>query len=436
MSKVRVRIAPSPTGFAHVGTAYTSLFNYAFAQKNKGKFILRIEDTDVKRHVPKAEKAIFDGLRWLGLTYDEGPNVGGKFGPYRQSERLKFYQKYSQQLLEKKLAYKEKEAIRFKVPKGKTSWNDLVRGKISWQNNQIKDFIILKSDGYPTYNFAVVIDDWLMKISHVIRAEEHISNTPRQLMLYQALGVKPPEFAHMPLLRNPDRSKISKRKNPVALSWYQEQGYLPEALVNFLCLLGWSHPKEKDIFSMNEFLKLFSFNRVSTSAPIFDFNKLNWLNGVYIRQKSEKELVELLKPFAPKGAKTTLINQTVPLVKDRLQKLTDYPDLVDFFIKEPKVSAKLLVQKGKTKKETKEILSRFASHVSRITSSDWKAKKLEQLIRQFSNSLVNWSTSQLFMSIRVALTGKTATPPLFETMEVLGKEKTIGRLKSVLKKLS
>jgi len=426
--KVRVRVCPSPTGFAHVGTAYVSLFNYAFAKKNKGKFILRIEDTDIKRHVSGAEKAIFDGLRWLRLTYDEGPDVGGKFGPYRQSERLKFYKKYAKQLLDKKLAYKDKGAVRFKVPKGKTSWNDLVRGEISWQNDQIKDFIILRSNGYPVYNFAVVVDDWLMKISHVIRAEEHISNTPRQLMLYQAFGVKPPEFAHMPLLRNPDRSKISKRKNPVALSWYQEEGYLPEALANFLCLLGWSHPKEKDIFSMNEFLKLFSFNRVSTSAPIFDFNKLNWLNGAYIRQKSDKELVELLKPFAPKGTKTTLINQTVPLVKDRLQKLTDYPNLVDFFVKEPKVSAKLLIQKGKTKKETKEMFSLLTSHFSLLSSSDWKHKKLEKIGRELAKE-TGWSTKDLFMTIRVALTGKTATPPLFETMEVLGKEKTIGRLK-------
>lgn len=434
MAKIRVRIAPSPTGFAHVGIAYISLFNYAFAKKNKGKFILRIEDTDIKRHVPKAEEAIFAGLRWLGLTYDEGPDVGGKFGPYRQSERLELYKKYADKLLSQNLAYRDQGAVRMKVSKtGETSWDDLVRGKIAFKNENIEEFVILKSNGYPTYNFAVVVDDIEMKISHVIRAEEHISNTPRQLLLYKALGKKPPVFAHMPLLRNADRSKISKRKNPVALSWYQEQGYLPEALVNFLCLLGWSHPKEKDIFSIKELIKYFTFDRISKTAPIFNFVRLDWINGVYIRQKGDKELLQLIKVHVPKGMKATLINQTIPLVKDRLHKLSDYSDLVDFFIKEPKVDPKLLVQKGVDKKTTREQLKVSLENLEKMKS--WKAKNLENLFRKLAKDN-KWHAGKYFMAVRICLTGKTATPPLFETMEVLGKEKTIKRLKSVLKKFS
>ena len=310
MKEIRTRFAPSPTGFLHVGGVYTALFSYSFAKKNKGKFILRIEDTDVKRHVSAAEKIIFEGLRWLGIFYDEGPDIGGKYGPYRQSERLKKYQEYTQQLIEKGLAYSKEGAVWFKVPQGKTVWDDLVRGKIEFENNQIKDFVILKSDKYPSFNFAVTVDDWQMKISHVIRAEDHISNTPRQIMIYQALRAPVPEFAHLPLLRNPDHSKISKRKDPVAISWYHEKGYLPEALLNFLCLLGWSHPEGKDVFSIEEFIKNFSFQRISKSAPIFDFKKLDWLNGVYIRQKTDKDLSKLLKPFADKKMTDGLIGKT------------------------------------------------------------------------------------------------------------------------------
>lgn len=426
--KVRTRIAPSPTGFAHIGTAYQAVFNYAFTKQQKGKFIIRIEDTDVKRHVPQAEVAIFQGLAWLGLKHDEGPDVGGKYGPYRQSERLETYKKFAQQLVKKKLAYEDEGALRFKVPEGETSWQDLIRKKTRWQNNQIKDFVIIKSDGYPTYNFAVVIDDILMKISHVIRGEEHISNTPRQLMIYQALGKKPPFFAHTPLLRNPDRSKVSKRKNPVALDWYQKQGYLPEAIVNFLCHMGWSHPKEKDVFGIDEFIKHFSFEKVSTSAPVFDLQKLDWLNGVYIRKKTNKQLLQLIKPFAPKGIKTTLINQTIPLIKDRLAKLSDYPDLIDFFIKEPRVNKKLIVKKSEGEKILKEQLTKTIDEIGKI--KNWRAKKLEKLFRDLAKKN-KWHVGKYFMVTRVAITGKTATPPLFETMEVLGKQKTLRRLKRI-----
>ena len=429
MKEIRVRIAPSPTGLAHVGNIYIALFNFAFARQNKGKFVLRIEDTDIKRHVPEAERVIYEAFQWLGLKYDEGPDIDGPFGPYRQSERLDLYRKYAQQLIDKDLAYQKDGAVWFKVPKGQTSWEDLIRGQIQFDHSQIKDFVILKSDDYPSYNFAVVVDDWQMKISHVIRAEEHISNTPRQIMIYQALGASVPEFVHLPLLRNQDHSKISKRKNPVAISWYQEQGYLPEALLNFLCLLGWSHPQGKDVFPMAEFIKYFSFERISTSAPIFDLKKLDWLNGVYIRQKSDQELFKLLKPLAPKRMADDLIEKTIPLVKERLVRLSDYQSIVDYFIKEPRVDLKLLLEKGG--KDKKVIKKEFEKVLKEIGKVKWTSDDLESFFRNLAQK-ENYHVGKFFMAVRIALTGKTATPPLFETMEVLGKDKTFYRLKEAL----
>ena len=434
MKQVRVRTAPSPTGLAHIGNIYAALFNYTYAKQNKGKFILRIENTDTERFVVGAEKVIIGALNWLGLKYDEGPDVGGKYGPYRQSERLDIYKKYSKQLQDQELAYKKEGAVWFKVPQGKTSWNDLIRGKIEFDNAQIKDFVIIRSNGFPAYNFAVVMDDYLMKMSTVVRAEEHISNTPRQIMLYKALKAEVPEFAHLPLLRNLDQSKISKRRNPVAIFWYKENGYLPEALINFLCLLGWSHPQGKEIFSIEEFIKNFSFKRVSTSAPIFDFKKLDWLNGHYIREKKDGELIKLLKPFIPKGMEDSLVEQTISLVKDRLVRLSDYESLVDFFLEEPEVDLKLLLAKGgKDKLAISDYLSNSLKKVKEIKS--WKTLVLEDEFRKLSQAN-DYHLGKFFMSVRIALTGKSETPPLFETMGVLGQKKVIGRLESVIKKMS
>ena len=428
MKQVRVRTAPSPTGLAHIGNVYAALFNFAYAKKNKGKFVLRIENTDIERFVVGAEKVIIDALNWLGLKYDEGPDLGGEYGPYRQSERIKLYKKYAKKLVDENLAYENEGALWFRVPKkNKTGWNDLVRGKIEFDNAEIKDFVILRSNGFPSYNFAVVVDDYLMKIDPVIRAEEHISNTPRQIMLYKALKADVPDFAHLPLLRNPDHSKISKRRNPVAVSWYKEQGYLPAALINFLCLLGWSHPKGKEVFSLDKFIKNFSFKRVSTSAPIFDFKKLDWLNGFYIREKTNKELFKLLKSFVPKGMKDSLIKQTIPLVKERLVKLSDYSQLVDFFIKEPEVDQRLLLKKGgRDIKLMREQFDVTLEELEKVKS--WKAKILEDLFRKIVEDK-KYHLGKFFMATRIAITGRFATPPLFETMEVLGKEKVIKRLK-------
>ncbi|TSC53768.1 MAG: glutamyl-tRNA synthetase, partial [Microgenomates group bacterium LiPW_16] len=321
MDKVRVRIAPSPTGEdLHIGNVYTALINYVFAKQNKGKFIIRIEDTDRTRLVPGAEEKILDSLCWLNLPYDEGPDIGGPYAPYRQSERLPVYQKLAQELIKVGAAYYcfcthetleemrktqqekrepprydqrcrrldikevksrlqkgEPHVVRLKVPQaGQTKFNDLIRGEISFENGLLDDQVLLKSDGYPTYHLAVVVDDYLMKISHVIRAEEWISSTPKHILIYKALGWEPPVYAHLPLLRNPDRSKLSKRRNPVWVSWYRKQGYLPEAILNYLALMGWAHPEGKEIFPLEEFIKKFKLEKVQTTGPVFDLTKLEW----------------------------------------------------------------------------------------------------------------------------------------------------------------
>lgn len=423
MAKVRVRIAPSPTGFAHVGIAYAALFNLAFAQKNQGKFIIRIEDTDVKRHVPEAEEAIFKDLSWLGLSWDEGPDKGGKFGPYRQSERLKIYQEKAEELLDSGKAYPDAGAVRFKNPGRDLNWEDLIRGKISFPGGEVTDFVILKSDGYPTYNFAVVVDDILMRITHVIRGEEHISNTPRQLALYKAFETQPPKFAHLPTLRGADRKKLSKRRDPVDLRIYREEGYLPEALVNFLCLLGWSHPQGKEIFPLSEFIRFFDLKKVRKAGPVFDIKKLDWMNGVYIRKKTGKQLVQLIKPFVP-GMRPSLIKKTAPLLRERVNKLSEIKPLVGFFLEEPKIDKKELNRKNRA--------YLLAALASLEACKAWSHRQIEKVLRGLAEEK-DWKTAEFFMSLRIAVTGKKVGLPLIESLEILGKEKTLARIRKALK---
>ena len=423
---VRVRIAPSPTGFAHVGTAYAALFNWAFAKKNNGKFVIRLEDTDVKRHVKGAEKAIYEGLSWLGFTWNEGPNIGGKYGPYRQSERLDIYTKYSKKLLDRGLAYKDEGAIRFKNPQIDISWKDLIRGEITFPGDQITDFVIIKSDGYPTYNFAVAVDDSLMEISHVIRGEEHISNTPRQLAIYEAFDKKPPRFAHLPTLRNKDRKKLSKRRDPVDLNFFKDQGYLPEALVNFLCLLGWSHPKEKEIFDIDEFVKLLSLRRVRKAGPIFNIDKLDWINGEYIRQLKVDELSSKFKVQSSKllkGVNNGDLKKITFLIKDRIKKLSEFESLAGFFFSKPRVDKKLF---GKDHKKHLESAMAVIS-----TLEKWELDKINKaLLVEIERK--KYKTGKFFMDLRIALTGKKVTPPINESIVILGKKVTLSRLKAIV----
>lgn len=461
-SKVRTRIAPSPTGQPHIGTAYAALFNYCFAKQNKGDFILRIEDTDRTRFVAGSENEIVKALQWLNLVPDENPSKGGKFAPYRQSERLDLYQGYAKGLLKKGQAYyctcsperleklrEQQQAkkelphydrkCRYDPPKntttavvrlatpldGETVVADKIRGDVVFQNKLLDDQVLIKSDGFPTYHLASVVDDHLMEISHVIRAEEWLSSTPKHVLLYQAFGWEIPEFAHLPLLRNRDHSKISKRKNPVALDFYRQAGYLPEALINFLGLMGWSMPDEKEIFTLTEMIEGFTFERVSPAGPIFDIQKLDWLNGEYIRAMSPKELVGRITDGFTKYTKEQ-VEKVLPLVQERMKKLSEFDDLIGYFFEQKiKLSAELIVQKGKKSAETAEVLTTVAGVLDK---SHWDKTSIEETIKEVQQTL-GWSNSDLFMSIRVAVSGSKATPPLFDTLEFIGKERTISRLK-------
>lgn len=471
--RVRVRIAPSPTGYPHIGTIWQALVNFSFAKKHQGHFIVRIEDTDKKRLVPGAEKKLFKALTWFGLTPDESPVHKGSYGPYRQSERLGLYKKYAQTLVDKNKAYLcfcsperidkvrkekqkkgqpamydgfcrnidlqkakqrvkkgEKHVIRLKVPKNKIIIvDDLLRGKIKFDSGLVDDQVLIKSDGFPTYHLAVIVDDYLMKISHMVRGEEWISSAPKQVLIYEFLDWKKPVFVHTPVLRNSDRSKLSKRQGQTAVSWYQENGYLSEAILNFLALLGWSHPQEKTIFSFQEFIKHFDLKDLSPVGPIVDLKKLDYINGVYIRETDNKKLLQLIKPYLKFKIKDEKLKKIIPLIKQRIVKLVDVNDLVDFFIKDIKYSPKLLLSKGGDKKLVKQQLEAVVKELSAI--KDWNLKNITQSMQELCNKN-NWNRSQFFMVLRVAVTCKTITPPLFESMEILTKEKTLQRVKTAI----
>ena len=444
---VRVRVSPSPTGMAHIGTAYISLFNFAFARKHGGKFILRLEDTDRERQVAEAEEVLDKALSWLGLEPDESPVAGGDLGPYRQSERLKLYQETAKKLVSSGKA-KEKDGAVWITPTEEIyGWDDMVRGRIEFKRENLKEWVILRSSGWPTYNFAAAVDDAGMKISHVIRGEDHISNTPLQLSAYRALGVEPPMFGHLPLLRGKDHSKLSKRKDPVSLEWYRQEGYLPEAILNFLALLGWSHPQEKDIFSLEEFIREMSLERVKTSAPVFDFKKLDWINGQYIQKMKNEDLVDLLLGSSSRVSKMPpsdhpdsvylfdkgLIVKTVPLVKERMKKLSEFGELVSYFQTRPIVDKDLVLKQSNLEvSAVKKVFEQIIYAYENL--GNWDVHNLEKAGHELLK-ITKLSPKELFMTIRAAISGRTATPPLVETMEVLGREEVVNRLREVEKSL-
>lgn len=465
---IRTRIAPSPTGSPHIGTAYAALFNYCFAKKNNGDFVLRIEDTDRTRFVETSEDEINEALNWLGLEPDEGPIKGGSFGPYRQSERLNFYKENVEKLVaagkayhcdcspdrltklresqqrdgvvphyDRKCRYKppetiEKTVVRLAIPEeGETFVEDEIRGRITFQNKLIDDQVLLKSDGFPTYHLASVVDDHLMEISHVIRAEEWLSSTPKHSLLYKAFGWEEPKFAHLPLLRNPDRSKISKRKNPVAVNYYREQGYLPEALRNFLGLMGWSMPNDQEIFTLEEMIENFSFDRFDVAGPIFDLQKLEWLNGEYVRSLADSDLSERLVCGRFSNYPKPEVEKLLPLVKERLKKLSEFNNLVSYFFEDIEVKKEEFLPKTKNSNEVKTVLNKMYSV---LKETSWSEDSLEQTLSGFQES-TDWSRKELFMTIRLIITGSEATPPLFATLEKLGKNKTLSRLTAAIKQL-
>ncbi len=481
---VRVRFAPSPTGFMHVGNARTALFNYLFARHNKGKLILRIEDTDTERHSEEAVNVIYEALKWMGIEWDEGPDIGGNFGPYRQSQRLDIYKEYINKLREKGLVYEcfctqeeleamrqeqlkrgepprytgkcrhlteeqkkkfleegRKPVLRFKVPEDRTIvFNDLIKGRISINSKQLGgDFVIVRSNGMPVYNFVVVIDDALMEITHVIRGEDHISNTPKQILLYEALGFKTPEFAHLPMILGKDKSKLSKRHGSTSVKEFKEKGYLPEAFTNFLALLGW-YPKDgKEILSMEELIERFDIKDVNSAPAVFDTTKLNWLNQVYIRNYPIEKLTDLIIPYLQKAGYNInnfdrkWLEKVVEITREYFTVLLDAPEYMEVFLKDEfnfeEKALNFMKESENRLKVVEELLKTLESQEEEITEETFK-----KTVKQVGKTL-NVKGKELFMPIRIALTGKMSGVEVPILAETLGKERVIKRLRHTLNKI-
>ena len=486
---IRVRIAPSPTGDPHVGTAYIGLLNYIFARQRNGQFVLRIEDTDRTRFISTSEQMIFDALKWVGLTWDEGPDVGGPYGPYRQSERTEIYREHVEILLANGAAYRSFETaeeleamrqsqiaakqppryngahrhlspsqidaylapkdgsparpytVRLKVPtEGSTTFRDELRGDIRFDHNNVDDQVLMKSDGFPTYHLANVVDDHLMHITDVIRAEEWISSTPKHVLLYNAFGWQLPRFWHMPLLRNIDKSKISKRKNPVSLVFYEKSGYLPEAMLNFLGLMGGGmaqpteqeivskglNTKEGDIFSLAEMLEKYDFQRISLGGPVFDLVKLKWLNGEYLRKLTPDAFFAALRRTI---LSDDYIRSIAPLVQARLETLGQFGDMTSFFFSDNISPAEpVWLPKKRTFEET---VAFAAEQLTSLEAADWDALSIESTLKALGEAK-QWSVKENFMLLRAILTGSTTSPPLTESLVVFGKSRSLDRLRRFL----
>ncbi|MCD6097220.1 glutamate--tRNA ligase [bacterium] len=502
---IRVRFAPSPTGFLHIGGLRTCLYNWLFARKNKGKLILRIEDTDRERFLPESIFNLLKTLEECGLDWDEGPVLSskntikqkGRYGPYIQSQRLKIYQNFAKKLVDLGAAYycfcsKQRleelrktqislkipprydkhcrnlspeqvkknlksnipYVIRLKVPdQGKIKFKDIIRGEIEFELKNIDDQILLKSDGWPTYHLASVVDDHLMKISHIIRGEEWLSSVPKHLLIYNALKWKPPKMAHLPLLLNPDLSKLSKRKGDVSVESFLQKGYLPEALLNFIALLGWNPGNDEEIFSLKQLIRLFSLKKVGKSGAVFNREKLLWMNGYYIRKMPIDKLAkyclkfliqeELITPIHNKKTKFKItatgeivqinwLKKIIALEQERLKELKQIVELSEFFFKEPKYEAELLFWKKMTKNQVKENLESIKTEFSKIPISKFKKPFLEEIILKLAEKR---GRGEVFWPLRAALTGKKASPPPLEIAEILGREKTIQRIDKAIKML-
>ena len=472
---VRVRFAPSPTGYLHIGNARTALFNYLFARKNKGRFILRVEDTDIERSSKEYEVALIEDLKWIGLEWDEGPDIGGEFGPYRQMERLDFYRDVAERLLKEGKAYRcyctreeiekrnieagknasagydnrcrnitqkeieayeregRKPVLRFIVPEKDIAVDDLIRGNVIFEGQHIPDFVIMKSDGLPTFHFAVVVDDILMKITHVIRGEDHLSNTPKHILLFEALNAPIPQFAHMSMTLGPDRTRLSKRHGATSVRAYREAGYLPEAFFNYIALLGWGTTESQDIFSKEELIEAFSLERCQKSSAVFDPEKLLWMNGYYIRKASPKRILTLSLPFLKEAGivkgdlseeESQYLEKAISLEQEKIKLLKDVPYHIGFFVKEPAYEEdavnKYLTEKGR------KVLSQVLDVLEGC--EEWNVAEIEGRIRKFCEEK-GYKGSEVFHPLRVAVSGKTKGPGLFEMLEHLGREKTLTRLR-------
>ena len=498
--KIRVRIAPSPTGDPHVGTAYIGLFNYAFAKHNGGDFLLRIEDTDRTRFSGDSEQQIFDAMKWLGLNYDEGPDVGGDKGPYRQSERFDLYKEYAEKLVEKGEAYycfctserlqklRERQVamkqapgydghcrklteeevkakleagepytIRLKMPyEGETIVNDQLRGEIRFENSKIDDQVLLKSDGFPTYHLANIVDDHLMGITHVIRAEEWIASTPKHVQLYKAFGWEEPKWYHMPLLRNADKTKISKRKNPVSLNYYKEEGYLKEGVLNFLALMGWSFGGDREIFTLEEMVENFSFDRISLGGPVFDLVKLGWVNNHHMRLKDLDELTKLAIPFFVQAGfykdenlsekEYNKLKRIVEITREGSQTLKEltvngaiyFEDNFDLPVVTEEMNKKerKSVEKLRSSLEAeigKISINKFVEKISAL-NEDITEEEAKKVLHELQEELGEGPAAVL-MPLRAVVTGKARGADLYTVIAVIGKARTLKRVENTLKKL-
>jgi nondiscriminating glutamyl-tRNA synthetase len=477
--EIRTRFAPSPTGYLHVGGVRTALFSFLYARRHGGKFILRIEDTDLERSERIFEDQLLDDLKWLGLNWDEGPDTDGSYGPYRQSDRLEVYRKFANKLVEEGKAYEvyaepddigklreeilaksqaphytremleklstekideykmsgKKPAIYFSMPRKDWILNDLVKGDVNFTEDSTGDFAIMRSSGLPTYNFAVVVDDALMKITHVIRGDDHLSNTVKQMALYESFGFPLPAFAHLSTILGPDRTRLSKRHGSTSVGEYRKRGFLPEALVNYLALLGWSHPEQKEMMSIEEMEKLFDLDRVSKNPAVYDEKKLTWMNGRYIREVSDERLYETSKPFiVPKMfseeeyvSNKKWIIQSIKSLKTELEELSQLSEKMEIFFVKPEVDHDLFVTVEKSG-----VIQAYKILIDLYESiDDWNVEKITEVTKKaVKDSKIK--ASDFYHPLRKILTGKESGPDLVEFIFLIGRENTIARLRKFL----
>ena len=431
----RLRFAPSPTGYLHVGGARTALFNWLYARRHGGTFILRIEDTDVERNQPEMVTGILDGLRWLGIDWDEGPEIGGPHAPYFQSERLDRYRAAAKQLVDSGQAVLDEGAIRFKVPPGKTAFTDSVHGPIEFDNEHIENFVVLRSDSHPTYHLSVVVDDIDMAVTHVVRGDDHISNTPKQVLLYNAFGKTPPAFAHVPLIMGPDKKRLSKRHGATSVMEYAKQGYIPEAMFNFLALLGWGTGSDDEMFTRHELIERFTLDGISGGNAVFNTEKLDWFNHQHLLRLDDAELIARLMPwFEAQGFLTNDIgwlSKVLALLRPRCKKLPEFVDQIRPFFVEPAEYDSAAVKKHLSAPGTKEHLQALRDVWA---DAEWSEGPLEKTLRDLADARTV-KAALLIQGTRIALTGRMVSPGLFEMMVVLGREPVLARLDRLMNTL-
>jgi glutamyl-tRNA synthetase len=423
----RLRFAPSPTGYLHVGGARTALFNWLYARRHGGTFILRIEDTDVERSQAEMVTGILDGLRWLGIDWDEGPEVGGPHAPYFQSQRLDRYRAAARQLVDSGQAFEDEGAIRFKVAPGKTAFTDSVHGPIEFDNEHIENFVILRSDSHPTYHLSVVVDDIDMEVTHVVRGDDHISNTPKQVLLYTAVGKTPPAFAHVPLIMGPDKKRLSKRHGATSVMEYEKQGYIPEAMFNFLALLGWGTGSDEELFTRDELIGRFTLDGISGGNAVFNTEKLDWFNHQHLLRLSDQELVTRLAAASGDAwglAADPRSAAILQLLRPRCKKLTDFPGQLRPFFEDPSSYDPAAKKKHLSTGGVKEHVAALRGLLANV---EWNEAEIERRLRELADQRTI-KAGVLIQASRIAMTGGMVSPGLFEMLVLLGRETVVRRL--------